>query len=109
MVLDLREGGQMTRAGATLDDLPMFASDEQIAEAIVGKDKAGKWMRERLPTLANKPGFPAIDEFHGGRPVALVQRFYENYLGTGSTTATAPPGKADASQWKTKTRQRPQV
>ncbi|ESZ37372.1 hypothetical protein [Mesorhizobium sp. L2C067A000] len=100
---------KLVRPAITLDNLPMFATDLQIAEAVVGREKAEKWTRERLPTLANKPGFPAIDEFHEGRPVALVRRFYENYLGTGSTTATAPPGKADATQWKSKTRQRPQA
>ncbi|WP_287363692.1 hypothetical protein [Mesorhizobium sp.] len=89
-----------------IEDLPMFASDLAIAEAIVGRDNAERWVRERLPTLASKPGFPAIDDFHGGRPVALVARFYESYLGTASSTTTALPGKADASQWKTKSRSR---
>jgi hypothetical protein len=92
---------------ATLESLPMFASDRQIAEAIVGKDKAEKWMRERLPTLANKAGFPPIDEFHGGRPVALVARWYDSYLGIGSRTGTTPPSRADASGWKSKSRSRP--
>ncbi len=89
----------------TLEDLPMFASDQQIAEAIVGKDNADKWVRERLPTLAKKPGFPPIDAFHGGRPVRLVARFYEDYLGTGGT-ATAPRGVADPSQWNSKSKRR---
>ncbi|RRI07973.1 hypothetical protein EH240_00030 [Mesorhizobium tamadayense] len=92
-----------------LDDLPMFATDRQIAEAIVGRENAERWMRERLPTLSGKPGFPAIDEFHGGRSVALVRRFYESYLGTAQSPAAAPPGRADASQWKTKSRSRPQA
>ena len=82
-----------------LDDLPMFATDQQIAEAIVGKDKAEKWMREKLPALAKMPGFPAIDEFFGGRPVAHVARYFENWLGKGSTVA--PPGREDRSGWKT--------
>lgn len=78
----------------------MFASDRQIAEAIVGKDAAEKWMRERLPTLASKPGFPPIDAFHGGRPVKLVARFYDEYLGTGVKTGSAPRGVEDVSAWK---------
>lgn len=82
-----------------LDDLPMFASDRQIAEALVGKDKAEKWMRERLPALAKMQGFPAIDEFFGGRPVPHVARFFENWFGKGQTTA--PPGVEDRSAWKT--------
>ncbi|RUM95593.1 hypothetical protein EET67_22450 [Pseudaminobacter arsenicus] len=83
-----------------LDDLPMFASDRQIAEAIVGKDEAEKWMRERLPTLASKPGFPPIDAFHGGRPVRLVARFYDEYLGGSAGSGSAPRGVEDVSAWK---------
>lgn len=84
----------------TLDELPMFATDRQIAEAIVGKDAAEKWMRERLPTLAGKPGFPKIDEFHGGRPVKLVARFYDDYLETARTSPAPARGIEDASAWK---------
>lgn len=83
-----------------LDDLPMFASDQQIAEAIVGKDAAKKWLDERLPTLASKPGFPPIDAFHGGRPVKLVARFYDEYLGGGTSPGSAPRGIEDVSAWK---------
>ncbi|MGO4836161.1 hypothetical protein AB4144_28345, partial [Rhizobiaceae sp. 2RAB30] len=104
--LDRREGSMKRAApNITLDDLPMFASDQQIAEAIVGKDNADKWRLERLPTLALKPGFPPIDAFHGGRPVRLVARFYEDYLGSGGQ-ASAPRGVADPSQWNSKSKRR---
>lgn len=84
-----------------LDKLPMFATDRQIAEAIVGKDSADKWLRERLPTLASKPGFPPIDAFHGGRPVKLVARFYDEYLGIGDRRElTAPKGVENIEAWK---------
>lgn len=82
-----------------LDDLPLFATDQQLAEAIVGKHAAEKWLKERLPTLASKPGFPPIDAFHGGRPVKLVMKFYDDYLGTGAKAA-APRGVEDRSAWK---------
>ncbi|TIX70021.1 MAG: hypothetical protein E5V25_10745, partial [Mesorhizobium sp.] len=55
---------------------------------------------ERLPTLAGKPGFPPVDAFHGGRPVKLVIRFYDDYLGTGRPEALAPRGQEDVSAWK---------
>lgn len=83
-----------------LDDLPLFASDQQIAEAIVGKDAAEKWLKERLPALASKPGFPPIDAFHGGRPVKLVARFYDEYLGGGAGCGSASRGVEDVSAWK---------
>ncbi len=82
----------------TLSDLPMFASDRQIAEAIVGKDAAEKWLKERLPTLAKKPGFPPIDDFHGGRPVELVARFYREYLGIKDGQTGRPDGKE--GEWR---------
>ncbi|RWO95095.1 hypothetical protein [Mesorhizobium sp.] len=87
-----------------LDDLPLFATDKQIAEAIVGKDMAEKWVRERLPTLAKKPGFPAIDDFHGGRPVALVIRFYGEYLKLPGQSAGKPDGQEDESAWNRRKR-----
>lgn len=92
----------MTRSTAhlTLDDLPLFATDEAIAEAIVGKKAAPKWLAERLPTLASKPGFPPIDPFHGGRPVPLVRRFYANYLGMPASGNGACDGKEDESAWR---------
>jgi len=70
------------RAGylaSPLDQLPMFASDGQLAEAIVGKKHAAMWI-SRLPVLEAKLGFPKIDDFHGGRPVPLVRLFYLNYF-----------------------------
>lgn len=82
-----------------LDALPLFADDLELAEAIVGKKRAKKWALERLPTLAGKPGFPAIDPFHGGRPVPLVRRFYEQYLGmTGARPGAA--GRENPDAWR---------
>lgn len=88
-----------------LDDLPVFANDMQIAEAIVGKDASEKWLRDRLPTLANKPGFPPIDPVHGGRPVAHVKQFYANYLNLPADGIGLPDGRGQEGQWKRSRRQ----
>jgi hypothetical protein len=64
----------------TLDDLPLFATDEQIAIAIVGEDRAGEWTSHALPMLEAK-GFPQIDIMHQGRPIPLVKKWYDHYLG----------------------------
>ncbi|QND51540.1 hypothetical protein HB779_06220 [Phyllobacterium sp. 628] len=72
--------------------LPLFASDAEIAEAIVGKKAAQRWLKERLPTISGKPGFPKVDDFHGGRPVPLVRVFYETYLGITTGTSGLPDG-----------------
>jgi hypothetical protein len=87
-----------------LDDLPMFASDREIAEAIVGKHKAEKWLKERLPTLASKPGFPPIDAFHEGRAVALVKLFYANFLNLPADGRGLPDDRAMEGEWKSSKR-----
>jgi hypothetical protein len=88
------------RQAPTLDELPMFASDMEIAAAIVGPDRAAAWIRERLPTLAGKPGFPKIDDVHGGRPVKLVARYYDVYLGISESRAAAPRGQENRDGWR---------
>ncbi len=81
--------------------LPMFASDKEIAVAIVGSTRASKWLKESFPTLAARSGFPKIDEFHGGRPIPLVKLFYEGYLGvTGLHPGWKAGGKENLDVWK---------
>jgi hypothetical protein len=78
----------------------LFASDQAIAEAIVGKKDARKWLIERLPTLENKVGFPKVDPVHGGRAVPLVRLFYQNYLRLPDDMKGPPDGKEDEAAWK---------
>ena len=94
----------MGRAPISFDSLPLFASDDEIARAIVGEAKAKEWVRTRLPTLAKKPGFPAIDPFHNGRPTWLIRRFYEQYLGMAGAAlkSGAPDGREDPTAWRKK-------
>jgi hypothetical protein len=82
-----------------LDRLPMFASDKEIATAIVGPSRAGRWLKESMPLIAARSGFPPVDKFHGGRPVALVKLFYERYLGV----TRMQPG------WRQDGQERPEV
>lgn len=92
-----------------LDLLPLFASDLEIAEAIVGKKFAKEWVKTRLPTLAGKPGFPPVDDFHGGRPVPLVRRFYEHYLVLTGRGFEGPSGRAQEGEWKSSRSRRHQT
>jgi hypothetical protein len=59
----------------TLDDLPLFASDEDLAVAIVGPERAGDFLKT-LPTLERR-GFPPRSEAFGGRYVPLVRDYFE--------------------------------
>ena len=74
-----------------LDNLPLFASDREIAVAVVGRARAAYWQRDVLPVLERK-GFPAVDPLHTARAVPLVRKFYEDYFGITAGFAMAKPG-----------------
>ncbi len=82
-----------TVTNAGLDKLPLFATDLEIAVAVVGKQNASRWRRDVIPVLEHK-GFPRWDPLHQGRPVPLVRQFYALYLGvTAGITLAKPTGK----------------
>ncbi len=83
-----------------LSRLPLFATDRQIALAIVGKARADYWSKFVIPVL-EKRGFPIVDPLHEGRPVPLVRKFYEGYFGLTAGFAMAKPdGEERLGQWK---------
>jgi hypothetical protein len=83
-----------------LSHLPLFATDQQLAVAIVGKERASMWVKTVIPQLERK-GFPRIDPLHDGRPVPLVKKFYDGYFGiTAGFAATAPDGEERLGLWK---------
>jgi hypothetical protein len=89
-----------------LSQLPLFSTDQQLAAAIVGKDRATMWVKTVIPQLEKK-GFPRIDPLHDGRPVPLVRKFYEGYFGiTAGFAAAAPDGKENLGMWKSRRRTR---
>lgn len=83
-----------------LDALPLFATDKEIAVAIVGKTKADYWLKAVVPTL-EKSGFPALDPLHEARAVPLVRRFYDAYFGITAGIAMAKPdGEERLGSWR---------
>lgn len=89
-----------------LSKLPVFATDRQLAVAIVGKERADMWIKIVIPQLERK-GFPRVDPLHDGRPVPLVEKFYDGYFGiTVGFAAAAPDGEERLGEWK-KSRRRP--
>ena len=74
----------------TLDALPLFATDKEIAIAIVGKTSASYWLTAILPALERK-GFPRKDPAHKARAVPLVKKFYEGYFGITAGFAMSQP------------------
>ncbi|WP_292571122.1 hypothetical protein [Mesorhizobium sp.] len=86
----------VTNAG--LDKLPLFATDLEIAVAIVGKQNASRWKRDVIPVLEHK-GFPRFDALHQGRPVPHVRQFYACYLGLAAGFTMAPPPDGKEREW----------
>ncbi|MND64570.1 hypothetical protein D3C80_559110 [compost metagenome] len=79
--------------------LPLFASDREIAIAVVGKEKASYYTKAVIPML-ERQGFPLRDALHDGRPVPLVMRFYGRYWGIASDGAVGrPDGKENLETW----------
>jgi hypothetical protein len=82
-----------TVTNAALDRLPLFATDLEIATAIVGRARADYWRRAIMPTL-EKSGFPGVDPLHNARPVPLMKQFYAAYFGiTAGITLAKPDGE----------------
>lgn len=75
---------------SNLDNLPLFATDKELALAIVGKERAAMWVKTVIPQLERK-GFPRIDPLHDGRPVPLVKKFYDGYFGITAGSNMRPP------------------
>ena len=78
--------------------LPLFATDQQLAVAIVGKARAGMWIKTVIPQL-ERTGFPRVDPLHGARPVPLVMKFYDGYFGVVAGFA-AIDGEERLGQWR---------
>jgi len=83
-----------------LSKLPMFATDREIAIAVVGRERASMFVKAVIPQLERK-GFPRIDPLHDGRPVPQVRKFYDGYFGiTAGFAAAAPDGEENLGMWK---------
>lgn len=82
-----------------LDALPLFATDQQIALAVVGRAKAETWRRRTLPILEAR-GFPRVDPLHEGRPTTLIKKYYDTYLGlNASYVPTGAAEEEDPDSW----------
>jgi hypothetical protein len=58
-----------------IDDLPLFASDEQLSAVVMGPGKVKEWLAI-LPLLERR-GFPSIDGLLGGRYVPAVKAYFD--------------------------------
>lgn len=89
---------------SALSALPLFATDQQLAVAIVGKQRAAMWIKAVIPQLERK-GFPRVDSLHDGRPVPLVIKFYDSYFGI-TAGLYAVDGEERLGEWKSPRKRR---
>lgn len=87
------------RDAITFDKLPLFASDRDIAEAVVGPDEADK--RAWCASVASLEacGFPRQARLYGKRYVPAVRAFYEREYGPVGRVPTDSPGPQEPSGW----------
>lgn len=96
------------RPALTFDDLPLFASDKDIAEAVVGPDEADK--RAWCASVASLEacGFPAPAKLYGKRYVPAVRAFYDRQYGPAGRAPTDSGRREEEARW-TGPRSRPRA
>jgi hypothetical protein len=82
----------------TFDDLPMFADDEKLGEAVLGHDRRKEF--RGLAELLEPQGMPKVSPFWGGRCTEAVKRFLLADYGLTTETPLAPNGVE--GKWETK-------
>lgn len=81
----------------TLDSLPLFASDRELAVALLGKERGRAW--RNLVPIYERNGFPKIDPLMGGRYTRAVLAFFDREYGLTERSPLAPPGVERVIDW----------
>jgi hypothetical protein len=87
-----------SRAPLTFEDLPLFATDRDIAEAVVGVNEDDKRAWCASVASLEKCGFPRPTQLYGKRYTPAVRAFYDRQFGpiahesTGVSSREEPPG-----------------
>lgn len=95
---DKSSRGRPRRAVTTLSELPLFADERSLSEAVLGHGKYTHW--RAVVTLLEGRGFPKIDGLMGGRYTRAVRAFFDReYCIHGPTQVSAPhqPAKLGAA------------
>jgi len=72
----------MPRRFRTLNELPLFAGEEELADAIMGPGNRARW-RQVVRSL-ERCGFPKIDALLGGRYTPAIRTFFDREHGIGT-------------------------
>ncbi len=85
-----------------LDELPIFATDKELAEAFLGK-RAYLW--SMIVSHYEGRGLPAVDSLFGGRYVPAVVKFFDTLNGVNGP-APLPAADGKENPWPQSTRRR---
>jgi hypothetical protein len=80
----------MKRNRRTIDSLPLYASDEEIGEAVLGRERRNEFAA--IAQVQERYGMPKICTMHGGRYVPGVKAFYDAQNGLSASVQPAPNG-----------------
>jgi hypothetical protein len=67
------------RPGLTFAELPLFASDDELGVALLGRARSALW--HSLVTFFEQQGLPKNDPHMGGRYVPAVKAFFDRQYG----------------------------
>lgn len=90
----------MTGRIVPLDRLPLFATDAELAGAILGP-RRGDW--SAIAALLETRGLPRVNSLMGGRYVPAVRQFFDADNGIlQKVLPSHPDGVENLAAWKTK-------
>jgi hypothetical protein len=91
-----------SRAGQTsnLESLPLFASDDAIGAALLGRERVAEF--KQIVPLLEARGLPKVDQLMGGRYTRAVIAFFDHQYGLdrGGDVPLAPDGTERFDQWR---------
>ncbi len=89
-----------TAGPQSLDSLPLFATDDIIGTALLGRERAAEWCQ--IAPLLEARGLPKIDQMMGGRYMPAVRAFFDHLYGLdrGGDAPLAPDGTEHFDKWR---------
>ena len=100
----------MSRIPLTWDRLPLFATDEEIGEAVLGRDRRREFAD--MAQLHERNGMPRMCPVWGGRYVPAVKAYFDAQYGLSAAVPLAPngvEGNFHGHSRRTPERHRPEV
>lgn len=96
------------RPALTFDDLPLFAADRDIAEAVVGPDEDDKRAWCSSVGSLEACGFPLPTKLYGKRYTPAVRAFYDRQYGPVGRPPADSGAREEPAEW-TGRRSRPRA